>query len=36
MPANQKNMITYRLIGEQAIKLSRYSYRLVDDLLLKK
>ena len=28
------NKITYRLIGEQAIKLARYSYRLVDVLLL--
>ena len=26
------NEITYHLIAEQAIKLGRYSYRLVDDL----
>ena len=27
--------MTYHLIGEQVTKLARYSYRLVDDLLLK-
>ena len=32
--SKKNNTITYRLIGEQAIKLARYSYRLVDDLPL--
>ena len=32
--SKQYNKITYHLIGEQAIKLARYSYRLVDDLFL--